>query len=175
MRLPGALVLVSLFVAVPVGAQERDPDFEGPSGRRWYGWQVMAADLAAIGLLGAAIGTNHGPAPAVLASLGAATFLLVPPLLHLEHGSPGDARASFLLRAVPVVLGIVGGVLVARTQDCTEGCGALVLPVVGLAGSVVGMVIDWAALSTEPAPRLSFAPVLGASGRTAGLGFSLRF
>ena len=93
----------------------------------------MASDLAAVGLIGAAIGTNHGPAPVVLGSLGAATFLLVPPLLHLEHGSPGDARASFLLRAVPVVLGIVGGVLVASTQDCTEGCGRSAGPGVLLA------------------------------------------
>ena len=111
----------------------------------------------------------------LLGSLGAATFLLVPPLLHLEHGSPADARVSFVIRTVPALLGVVAGVLVARTQDCSEGCGALALPIAGLAGSAVGMVIDWATLSTEPASRIAFAPVLGPGGRTAGLGLSFRF
>jgi hypothetical protein len=135
----------------------------------------MVSDLAALGLIGAAVGVNDGPAPIVLGSLGAATFLLVPPLLHLAHGSPHDAGVSFAIRTAPALLGLAAGIVVARSQGCAEGCPALALPIAGLLGSAVGMVVDWAALSTEPAPRISFAPVLGRGGRAAGVGLSFRF
>ena len=180
MRLAGALVLVPALLAAPaLRAQERELELdlgrEAPPAPRWYGSQLMVSDLAAISLIAAAVAINNGPAPVVLGSLGAATFLLVPPLLHLAHGSRHDAGVSFLIRAVPPLLGLAAGVLVARNQDCSEGCSALVLPVVGLAGSAFGMVVDWAALSTEPKPRISFAPVLGPSSRGAGAGLAFRF
>ncbi len=180
MRLPSALVLVpALLVAPALRAQEREPQLnlarEAPQASRWYGWQLIASDLAAISLISAAAKIGDGPAPVVLGSLGVATFLLVPPLLHLAHGSAHDAGVSFAIRTAPALLGLAAGVLVARNQDCAEGCSALVLPIVGLAGSAVGMVVDWAALSTEPAPQISVAPVPGPGARGAGLGLAFRF
>ena len=68
MRLAGALVLVPLLTAVPpLRAQERKPDLDldrdAPPAHSWYGWQLIVSDLAAITLIGAAVGINNGPAP----------------------------------------------------------------------------------------------------------------
>src|SRR5712691_5762431 len=79
MRLPGALVLVpALLVAPALRVQEREPQLnlgrEAPQASRWYGWQLIASDLAAISLIAAAAKIGDGPAPVVLGSLGVATL-----------------------------------------------------------------------------------------------------
>ena len=102
-------------------------------------------------------------------------FALVPPAIHLAHGSSRDALASFAVRTVPIGLGFLLFGLTTRHTDCAEGCAQLAFPLFGAIGSGIGMIVDWAAFSSEPAPAVAIGPVLGPGGRGRGLGLALRF
>ena len=144
---------------------------------RWYGWQIIIADGAVAGLtLGlATAGSDSGSTGVALGILAASAFALVPPAIHLAHGSPRDALLSFTVRTVPIGLGFLLFGLTTRHTGCGEGCPQLAFPLFGAIGSGIGMVVDWFAFSTEPAPAVAIGPVLGPGGRGRGLGLALRF
>ena len=161
---------LALAPALARGDEEQPP-------RRWYGWQIMIADAAVAGLtLGlATVGTDTGGAGVALGILAASAFALVPPAIHLAHGSSRDALLSFAVRTAPIGLGLLLFAATTRHTDCGEGCAQLAFPLFGAIGSGVGMIVDWAAFSTEPAPPVAIGPVLGPGGRGRGLGLALRF
>jgi len=164
--LAGGLALAPAFAR----AQETEPP------TRWYGWQVMLADAGVAGLtLGlATVGTDSGSTGVALGVLALSAFALVPPAIHLAHGSPRDALLSFTVRAAPLALGLLIFGITTRPGTCAEGCSQLIFPLAGAIGSGVGMIYDWVALSDEPRP-VAIAPILGPAGRGQGLGLALRF
>ncbi len=138
---------------------------------RWYGWQVMLADAASVGLIYAGAKRDDG----TLMALGVAGALTLPPLIHLAHGGEGDAVKSFAVRAAPFGLSLA--IFAAIHPDCGDGCGELIIPFAGIVLSGVGAIVDWAFLSTETVtPRLSLRPTVPMGDPAArGFALSIRF
>lgn len=174
MRCAGFLLVAGLALAP---ASARAQEAQGPT--RWYGWQVMLADATVAGLtLGlATVETDTGSTGVALGVAALAAFALVPPAIHLAHGSPHDALLSFTVRTAPLALGVLlfGITTAGRPGHCAEGCSELILPFAGAVGSGIGMIYDWVALSSEPVPALAVAPFLGPGGRGQGLGVAMRW
>jgi len=167
------LLLIPGLALVPTWARAQ----EAPAPTRWYGWQIMLADAGVAGLtLGlATLGTDSGGTGVGLGIAALAAFALVPPAIHLAHGSPRDALRSFTVRAAPLALGLLLFGVTTRPGQCSEGCSQLIFPLAGAVGSGIGMIYDWVALSNEPLPPVAVGPVLGPAGRGRGLGLALRF
>src|SRR4051812_39722594 len=111
-----AVLLASWIAAGAARAQDAQPPGDLRE-RRWYGWQVMLADAASVGLIYAGAKGDNG----TLVALGVAGALTLPPLIHLAHGSQGDALKSFAVRAAPFGLSLA--IFAATEPDCGEGCG----------------------------------------------------
>ncbi|HEY6908234.1 MAG TPA: hypothetical protein VI356_02625 [Myxococcales bacterium] len=152
------------------GARAQSAREAAPAG---YGWQTGASDLGALMILGG--GAAAGSPGLAYAGLG--TFVLGGPVIHLFHGHPGRAAASFGLRTLlPLAAGYLGGTI-AQGAACTgEDCH--VLNALGgaslgvLAGAVAASLVDGLMLTApdpEPPPRLAF----GFSGKAVA--FSARF
>lgn len=105
---------------------------EAPS--RWYGWQTLATDGAAVGLITASLitvdGGQHSPSSALAwGALG--VYGLGAPVMHFVHENPGRGFASFGLRiGGPIVLGFTGAML----ENCRGGGGEFC----GLGGALIG-------------------------------------
>ena len=166
MRATAAIALTLLLGAGAARGEET-----APSETRWYGWQIMLADAAALTLISAGATKDSGG----LVAAGAIMFAAVPPVIHFAHQAPGDGLASFLLRTAP--FGASLAVFGLLHPDCGEGCGELVIPLLGLVGSGVGAVVDWIYLSSERVePAVSLAPVLPLDRRRGGgLALTVRF
>ena len=119
---------------------------------RWYGYQGMIADAAAIGMFyggvstfrfcflswGSSRGCDNSASSALL--LGSfATYSFASPVIHLAHGHPGKAGLSFGIRAAPWLL--------ALPLSQSDGSAAAGLLVTGL---FMAMVIDDGLLAREP-------------------------
>ena len=84
----------------------------------------MAA-VAGLTLGLATVGTDTGGAGVALGILAASAFALVPPAIHLAHGSSRDALLSFAVRTAPIGLGLLLFAATTRHTDCGEGCAQL--------------------------------------------------
>jgi hypothetical protein len=121
----------------------------------WYGWQTLAADSAAIGLVVAGIfkGDDLGQ-PMTVAGL--VTYLFVPPIIHRAHDRSGTALASAGLRIAAPSLGVILG---ASTEDCNEYEGAEAgdcgngIAVGLLVGLGTAMAVDAIVFAHEEAPK----------------------
>lgn len=124
----------------------------GAEPTRWYGYQAMIADAAAIGMFyggistlkfcfhsqGASGGCDNGASGALL--LGSfATYSFASPVIHLAHGHPGKAGLSFGVRAAPWLLAV--------PLSQSDGPAAAGLLVTGL---FMAMVIDDGLIAREP-------------------------
>lgn len=69
----------------------------------WYGYQTLAADAVAVGMMLAALQRDNG----ILMGLGIGTYVLGAPLVHLAHGG-GATLPSFLMRLAPPAMFAVG-------------------------------------------------------------------
>jgi hypothetical protein len=79
----------------------------GPPEERWYGWQILISDASSLVLAGFA-----GP-------LGAAGYLVAPPLIHVSHGQGMRALASVGLR---IGLPLAGAAIaIVGTDSCSNG------------------------------------------------------
>lgn len=120
---------------------------------RWYGWQSLSTDGAALLLLIAAGASsdqrNH--LPDVLAYGAVGMYLLGGPVTHFAHDNPGRGLGSLALRAgLPIAFGALG----YNLEDCSgdenyDLCGfpgALVGGVLGIGSAIA---IDAAALGFE--------------------------
>ncbi len=144
------------------------------TGTRWYGWQPLAGDAAAVVLAGAAIGTGaccspvHNTAvPGVFAWTALADYALAGPLLHVAHGRYAIAAADFFIRlGAPLIVAAIGyGMELALTPAPSGGDDESWFPrgttggVVGLLAGIAGAVVtDAAALSREPLTAAPPAP-----------------
>ena len=140
--------VISCVLLVPRAARAESD--ERPT--RWYGYQAMIADAAAIGMFYGGVATfrfcwhiessdsacDNGASGALL--LGSfATYSFASPVIHLAHGHPGKAGASFGIRAAPW--------LIAVPLSQTESSGAAGLLI---ASVFMAMVIDDGLLAREP-------------------------
>jgi hypothetical protein len=80
-----------------------------PQKGRWYGWQTLAADGAALAMLIAASNSDNG---VNLTRAAFTTYLLAPAVLHSVHGNFGRGAGSIAIRAgAPLLLAFGGGML----------------------------------------------------------------
>lgn len=125
---------------------------------RWYGYQTLLADGAALALAIPAVTSPWGSA--TQQGFGVAsgiTYGLGGPIVHLAHGHLDKALLDLGLRAaVPLALGFIGGLIGAAANPCDStqllcglgsGAGASVGALVGVGTAVV---IDSSVLAREP-------------------------
>ena len=163
-----AALLVLSCLSAPRGAAAESDRAEGPSTRRWYGFQILAADAALI-----AIAQMDGMEGALWG------LALTGPVVHVSHRRWSVAGWSLVLRtAVPVMSVVVAsGVCDSREQSVFgdhAGClsDALLGAVVGYG---VATIIDASLLSIERAPAApAILPIVrvGSSRASVGLGFT---
>jgi hypothetical protein len=86
---------------------ERAPKRDAPGARlRWYGWQTIAADIGAFGLM--LLGGELSDPGVMLFGVGA--YVALSPAVHMFHSNDW-ALDSFLLRGAATAL-LIGGALV---------------------------------------------------------------
>ncbi len=159
---------------------EADLDADEPvrPRRRWYGWQTLSADGAALLLALSAVGLSQGSsadttALSVPALLG---YEFAPGVIHFAHGNPGRAFASMGVRlGVPLAAAFVGATAASGCDDygCEAG-GAAVGFLLGIGGA---MAIDAAVFaydeqSPPPTARTSLLPLVSVTSRGAVLGLA---
>jgi hypothetical protein len=146
------LVVATTGVASTARAEDRllDPTpqklEERETEAHWYGWQVMLADAATIGV------TIASQNPYVFAG----SYLIGAPVVHAVHERGGASVASLGLR---VALPVVGGMLGSAAARCghpngdADFCGFGEVIVGFGAGLLLASAIDAAALSWETVPK----------------------
>jgi hypothetical protein len=146
----------------------------------WYGWQPMLADALALSLI---VGTGlAGDGSLFFPSLaaGGAAFVLVSPIIHMNHQRSDAALTSLGLRAALPLAGFGLGYLLV-SSSCVDGeisCGpdiaggALTLAAVG---TLTALIIDYGWLAREtvrPAGGVAWLPQLAVheDGVSVGVG-----
>lgn len=128
-------------------------------GQRWYGWQSLSTDGAALLLL-IASGASSDQRNSLSEVFGAGAFwayLLGGPVSHFAHDNIGRGIGSLALRAgLPVAFGAVG----FGIEDCSgdndyDLCGIVGSIVGGVVGIAAAISIDAAVLSYEEVPVTS--------------------
>jgi len=164
-------------------------DEQGSDG---YRIEMAAASAGSIGLflVGDALERQGRSIPDVMMAVGAITYPLVGPVIHLRHQRYGRALGSLAMR---VGLPILGGAIGAGTADCSQDrflCGLSEMGMGMVVGGVVASALDTSLLSgparaadEEAAPRpvrsapptATFAPTVAATSNLAYVGMSGRF
>jgi hypothetical protein len=117
----------------------------GQQTKKWYGYQIMAADLTAIGL--ALFGSQT-----LVAGMG---LLAAPPAIHGVHGRTDLAIASPLLRASLTAAGVLVGASASACSHAPEEsrCGFEGAAAGAAIGLLAAMVVDWSlAWQSVPGP-----------------------
>jgi hypothetical protein len=180
-------------LAAPRRQPERATERAENPGRRWYGWQIIFTDAAAIASLSAA-GKDSG-----WGDLAVALYLAGGPAVHFAHGNGTKALGSFGIRVLVPVGGAGVGAAVGAIAGGNNDCGggfcfppALVGAAVGFGvGLIAASIVDIAALAYDNPPaaesaassapfRLHLTPIASlprdASGHIApGLGLAASF
>ena len=139
--------------------------------RRWYGWQTLATDGAALAFVALASNAEKNDSEEALLGAAAFTFAVGAPIVHWAHGRGTKGAISLAMRvATPLV---AFGML----QDA-EKTGSSFRFLLGgsllLAWIPSAIAIDAAVLAREEVPRtgVSIAPLVAPSrgGATLGLG-----
>ena len=150
------------------------------SSMRWYGWQPLLIDGAAIPLMVAGVVTDS----ALAGYPGVVLYCLGGPVVHTVHGLPNKAIVSLALRiGMPSLLG-GATFLVVRENDHAAG----VVLLGGFLGVLGAVAIDAAVIAREPSsPKAAVAaatrerrmvavkPILEFSGERATLGLGGAF
>src|SRR5688572_7414027 len=126
---------------------------EKPRKSRWYGWQTLATDGAALTaiLLSASADQDGG----ALVGLGLAAYALGGPIVHMAHDRAGVGVGSLGMRIGAPLVGAAIGAEAANCPDRPDremfcGMGEIALGV--LIGAGTAIAIDAAVLAREPAP-----------------------
>jgi hypothetical protein len=104
-RAAGTLVALLLLTGAQAKAAEllsSQPPSPPPV---WYGWQILVSDAVTAGTWIAADATGSR----ILAGVGAATYLVAPPIIHDRHGDFGKVLGSFGLRLGAPLVGALAG------------------------------------------------------------------
>jgi len=160
-------------VPPPPPAEPTPPDHREEPERRWYGWQVMLTDGAALASL-AGSGQSSG-----WGYLALALYLGGGPVVHFAHENVAIGFASLGVRVVGPLGGALMGALVGalvQGNNCNGDYFCVPPAVVGLGvgvvvGTLAASIVDIAALSYQKAPvetrahavslGLRLAPVAG--------------
>jgi hypothetical protein len=108
---PAAAAQETPAQAAPAQTEEFTNEQLSVSVRRWYGWQTLAVDAAALAtaLTGYAANDWSGNIPGTIGILG---YLFGPPIVHWVHGHAGRGAADLGLRFLgPFALGGLGYLL----------------------------------------------------------------
>lgn len=141
---------------VPVVEEAIHPFPTDETSSRWYGWQTLATDGAAVALVLASIATAGGSGDSASGACGVGAvgvYALGAPAVHFVHGNPGRGFASLGIRVgAPVVLGFLG----VEAENCGEhggdfcGFGGALL---GVSAGIIGAIaIDAAVLAYDDEP-----------------------
>lgn len=136
---------------------------EVPQVERWYGWETLAFDGAALAMGITMVATE--PSSPVLPVAAATTFYAGAPALHLAHGHADKALGSLGLRAaLPAVTAIGGAFMLSAGKTDFEGAigGATAGMVLGFGvGAVAAAALDATLIARErvPAPPLREARI----------------
>jgi hypothetical protein len=159
-----AALLFAMSHATEALAEDPPVVAPAPAATQWYGWQTLAVDAGAIGLMTLGGLTQGGCCQGgSILSAGVGVYAFGAPAVHLFHDQPGTAFADLALRlGAPLAVGMFGyGIGTATFHD---GLAGLAVGAVGvLAGSLTAVALDAAWLAREPAPRentASAVPVL---------------
>ena len=165
--------------AAPQGTEPADT----PLLKRWYGWETLSLDAAALGLgvMSFATYDGQGTAGALLGSGAISTYAFGAPAVHLLRDQSGKAVTSLGLRVGLPVLA-VGIASIGRDASCSESSpdfdAAKCEPrqnrmmLAGVIGVVAASLIDGAFMAWEPPPKphkLSLSPVLAWDGEKGGV------
>jgi hypothetical protein len=143
-----------------------------PAGRDvWYGWQMLAADLASFATIGLATQVNDGGTSVSIGALGVVGYVAAGPVIHAAHAQNGKIGGSLALRlGLPVVLGLIGAGIGAASfhqnaeNDVFGGSG-----LTAIGGAVVGAGVGMVGASVCDAVFLAHAPETSApSSHSAG-------
>ncbi len=113
--------------------------------KRWYGWQTLLTDGAAI--------LTIGEVPAL--SIG--TYLLGGPVVHWAHGNVEKGFLSLGIRTAPTLL--IYGALSSYDGGSVDNC--VSLAVVGVLGVLASIAVDSAAIARDKVPVESPSLALG--------------
>jgi hypothetical protein len=120
-------------------------DTAAPKSTRWYGWQTLTLDGAALLMTTFGASNNRDASALLWAALG--TYALGGPLVHAAHEAPGKAGASLLLRVgAPIVLGYAG---YAASSKGSWDDGVILTSFGVLAGLATAITVDAAVLARE--------------------------
>jgi hypothetical protein len=152
--------------------------------RRWYGWQTLATDGAAIALLvgtasaAAAADLSEGPLLTTGYTLGLVTYALGGPIVHFSHGNTWRGLASFGIR-VPVPLLVIAASYEIECSGSGGACGEYTV-LFGASAIIAAMVVDAAVFAFDDVPvggaenqTLRLLPVVGLDRRGGSLGLAL--
>lgn len=141
-----------------------------PVETRWYGWQILAVDVASIAVLAA------GEDDALFSSIGAGGWVLGGPAVHLVHGHGGRAVGSLALRLAAPIAGAMIASAACPGDENDEVFGCLDNIAIGLvAGAGAAMVIDIVLATEEVESPPPVAPVLMVTDAGAQVGLAGRF
>lgn len=163
-------------VSAPLAVDEAIP-------RRWYGWQTLALDGAAmgLGLGGARVAERHTGLGVALGGSGLVLYAFSAPTLYWVRGRPVAAGTSLALRvALPLVsTGVLVGADAGRCArsgepEHTHFCDRMddAVLIAATLSALAASAFDAAVLGWEPTPkppRLSLSPVLAWDGRRGGI------
>jgi hypothetical protein len=160
-------------------------DSQGAPAQVWYGAPILLMDIASLGaFLGGTAAADHGYAVGGgLMIVGAGTYLLGGPIVHLTERGTRAGFASLGLRAGLPVGGALVGAIVGAVVGSKASCGAN--ETCGLGGMAIGFVLGFlgggvAAIAVDngvlayksPTPRwpaLALTPVYHPATRHTGL------
>jgi hypothetical protein len=152
-------------------------DSEPGTRSRWYGGQILLFDLSAVVLGAAALATagSRSGAPIALGALGAATYLLGPPIDHWAHGNAGRGFASLGIRiGAPVLFGLGFGFAATKSNGDPDETMLAVGAGIGYATAVALDVAVFARdrVKIEPegtSMNLSILPIVGTTAHRQGV------
>lgn len=168
----GLLGAAAVLVSERASAQEvvSPPSDSVKAVRRWYGWQTLAVDGAALGVAVGGFAIHESEVPLVV---GAGAYAIGAPIVHLAHREPWRAAGSLGLHlGLPILVGDV----VARIDptrcpghgedddhDCSEQLGRMgvgVAAAMSVASAVDAVLLGY---KTEPVYEraVTWSPTMG--------------
>ena len=147
------------------------PEVVHEGGPRWNGYQTLAVDALALGVLALAVEEDARE----VAWLGLGLATVGPAMVHAAHGRTPAAVGSSLLRLGAVAAGLsIGAAL--------ETCGPEAHSTCRVEGAMIGALVGWGAAAVidgvmvareRPARRV--VPILAATGDGVRVGLGGRF
>ncbi len=152
-----------------------------PADSSWYGWQIVGADLASLGILYGCLWVGDRGSGGDTCALALIPWVAGAATIHWAgHGDPARALLSVALHAGLPIAGFYLGR--APCPDCSDE--GNVFPLLGvLVGTVLATVLD-AAFSIESTPRApagsrpsgpTLTPTIDTGGGGLGLGLAGSF